>query len=133
MVNAGAVSEGCSKVDDPTSGVLQTQGGDRLTLVLYNGDIFLEPRLFEVRLLEILKNSGFKLFHERRIFEVLEKNRLCVIKVPNNTAFQRHPRLKPALPGACALVEGSARDPQPPIAIAPTGAKPRRSVVAGRP
>ena len=30
MVNAGAVSEGCSKVHDSTSGVLQTQGGDRL-------------------------------------------------------------------------------------------------------
>ena len=48
----------------------------QLTLVLYKGDIFLEPRLFEVRLLEILKNSVFfflKLSHEPLIFEVLEK------------------------------------------------------------
>ena len=29
-VNAGAVSEGCSKDYDSTSGVLQTHGGDRL-------------------------------------------------------------------------------------------------------
>ena len=38
-----------------------------------------------------------------------------------------------ALPGARALIEGSARDPQPPTAIAPTGTKPRRSVVVARP
>ena len=31
-----------------------------LTLVLYKGDIFLEPRIFEVRLLEILTNSVFQ-------------------------------------------------------------------------
>ena len=30
MVNAGAVSEGCSKVSSGSSGVLQTHGGDRL-------------------------------------------------------------------------------------------------------
>ena len=35
--------------------------GISVTLVLYKGDIFLEPRLFEVRLLEILKNSVFRL------------------------------------------------------------------------
>ena len=59
--------------------------------------------------------------------------RLKVETDSNNTAFQARPRLKPALPGARALIEGSARDPQPPTAIAPTGTKPRRSVVAGRP
>ena len=31
-----------------------------MALVLYKGDIFLEPRIFEVRLLEILKNSVFQ-------------------------------------------------------------------------
>ena len=31
-----------------------------LTLVLYKGNIFLEPRIFEVRLSEILKNSVFQ-------------------------------------------------------------------------
>ena len=52
-----------------------------LTLVLYKGDIFLEPRIFEVRLLEILKNSGFQVFHGPRIFEVLEKNWLYIKQV----------------------------------------------------
>ena len=82
MVNAGVVSEGCSKVYDSTSGVLQTQVGDRLK---------------------------------------------------QHAAFQGRPRLKPALPPARAPIEGSARDPQPPTAIAPTGTKPRRSVVVCRP
>ena len=50
----------------------------------------------------------------------------------NNTAFQGRPRLKPALPGARALIEDSARDPHPPTTIAPTGTKPRRSVVVAR-
>ena len=51
----------------------------------------------------------------------------------NNTAFQGHPRLKPSLPPARAAIEGSARDPQRPTAIAPTDTKPRRNVVVGRP
>ena len=50
-----------------------------------------------------------------------------------DTAFQGHPTPKFALPRARALIEGSARDPQPPTAIAPTGTKPRRSVVVARP
>ena len=35
---------------------------NKLALVLYKSDIFLEPRIFEVRLLEILKikKSGFQ-------------------------------------------------------------------------
>ena len=32
--------------------------GGVVSLVLYKGDIFLEPRIFEVRLLEILKKYG---------------------------------------------------------------------------
>ena len=50
-----------------------------------------------------------------------------------DTAFQGHPTPNFALPGARALIEGSARDPQPPTAIAPTGTKPCRSVVVARP
>ena len=46
-----------------------------------------------------------------------------------DTAFQGHTIPNFALPGARALIEGSARDPQPPTAIAPTGTKPRRNVV----
>ena len=49
-----------------------------------------------------------------------------------DTAFQGHTTPNFALPPARALIEGSsARDPQlPTTAIAPTGTKPRRSVVA---
>ena len=50
-----------------------------------------------------------------------------------DTAFQGHPTPNSALPGARALIEGSARAPHPPTAIAPTGTKPRRSVVASHP
>ena len=50
-----------------------------------------------------------------------------------DTAFQRRSMYFSALPPARALIEGSARDPQPPTAIAPTGTKPRRSVVVARP
>ena len=47
--------------------------------------------------------------------------------------ISRTPDPKFSLPPARALIEGSARDPQPPTAIAPTGTEPRRSVVVARP
>ena len=40
-----------------------------------------------------------------------------------DTAFKRRSMYFSALPPARALIEGSARDPQPPTAIAPTGAR----------
>ena len=49
-----------------------------------------------------------------------------------DTAFNGARCIFRLLPGARALIEGSARDPQPPTAIAPTGTKPRRSVVVAR-
>ena len=50
-----------------------------------------------------------------------------------DTAFKRRSMYFSALPPARAPIEGSARDPRPPTAIAPTGTKPRRSMAAGRP